>query len=65
MFLINKLNSTCSFHAVLQYRREGSENEPPGFYIYDLNSTHGTFLNKGKLKPRVYAPVKVIVQKLW
>ena len=30
-----------------------------GFYVYDLNSTHGSFLNKSKLQPRVYYRVRV------
>ncbi|KAF5276730.1 hypothetical protein FQR65_LT03955 [Abscondita terminalis] len=47
------------YHAVLQYRSEGTDENPKGFYIYDLSSTHGTFLNKGRLKSRVYAPLRV------
>ncbi|XP_031344565.1 kanadaptin-like [Photinus pyralis] len=47
------------YHAVLQYRAVATEKDTAGFYIYDLNSTHGTFLNKRKLKPKMYAPVKV------
>ncbi|XP_071051656.1 kanadaptin [Onthophagus taurus] len=47
------------YHAILQYRKIESEDNPKGFYLFDLSSTHGTFLNKQKLKPRVYGKVYV------
>jgi len=39
-------------HAVLQFRSNGS------LYVFDLASTHGTFLNKQRLDPHTYVPLK-------
>nr|XP_014284595.1 kanadaptin isoform X2 [Halyomorpha halys] len=47
------------YHAVLQYRGVPDGDLDKGFYLYDLDSTHGTFLNKGRLKPKIYARIKV------
>ena len=31
----------------------------PGFYVFDLGSTHGTWLNKDKIRPRVYYRLRI------
>ncbi|XP_045835666.1 kanadaptin [Meles meles] len=55
--------SVSRYHAVLQHRASGLEGEcdghGPGFYLYDLGSTHGTFLNKTRIPPRTYCRVHV------
>merc|ERR1712127_784383 len=40
-------------HAVLQFRDNTS------VYLYDLNSTHGTFINKRRIPPHTYAEIHV------
>ncbi|KAG8336337.1 Kanadaptin [Homalodisca vitripennis] len=57
---IPMLHPTISrYHAVLQYRVTGSDKCDPGFYILDLDSSLGTFVNKQKLRPHSYTRVKV------
>ncbi|XP_012507867.1 PREDICTED: kanadaptin [Propithecus coquereli] len=55
--------SVSRYHAVLQHRASGPDKEcdshGPGFYLYDLGSTHGTFLNKTRIPPRTYCRVHV------
>lgn len=48
------------FHAILQYRSTFSANdEKRGFYLFDLDSTHGTFLNRMRIKPKTFVKVHV------
>ncbi|XP_040286581.1 kanadaptin [Bufo bufo] len=53
--------SVSRYHAVLQYRSvPGSEpDQEPGYYVYDLGSTHGTFVNKQRIQPKTYCRVRV------
>lgn len=41
------------FHAVLQFKRSGEA------FLYDLGSTHGTFINKSQVKKKVYVELQV------
>ncbi|XVE78606.1 hypothetical protein DITRI_Ditri13aG0159700 [Diplodiscus trichospermus] len=41
------------FHAVLQFRSSGEA------YLYDLGSTHGTFINKSQVTKRTYVDLHV------
>ena len=65
--------SISRYHAVLQYRPASQEKEgereshtvsstnpqEPGYYVYDLGSTHGTYLNKSRLDQRCYYRVRI------
>ncbi|KAK1793197.1 hypothetical protein P4O66_011599 [Electrophorus voltai] len=55
--------SISRYHAVVQYREHSGEQgvmgEEIGFYVYDLGSTHGTFVNKNKIPPKTYIRVRV------
>ncbi|GAV60086.1 FHA domain-containing protein/BLOC1_2 domain-containing protein [Cephalotus follicularis] len=41
------------FHSVIQFKRNGDA------YLYDLDSTHGTFVNKNQVEKRVYMDLHV------
>lgn len=45
--------SASRLHAVMQF--DGTSKEA---FLYDCGSTHGTFLNKNRLKARVHAPIR-------
>ncbi|XP_034945991.1 kanadaptin [Chelonus insularis] len=46
------------FHAILQYRLEGDDKNGPGYYLYDLESTHGTFWNGCRIRPKTYVRLR-------
>ncbi|XP_041350933.1 kanadaptin-like isoform X2 [Gigantopelta aegis] len=51
--------SLSRYHAVLQYCQDHTDEHNKGWYLYDLDSTHGTWVNKIKVKPKVYHRVRV------
>ncbi|XP_041827158.1 kanadaptin [Melanotaenia boesemani] len=55
--------SISRYHAVIQYRgqpgEEDSAGEERGFYVHDLDSTHGTVVNKNRIPPKTYIRLRV------
>ncbi|KAJ3157530.1 Kanadaptin [Geranomyces michiganensis] len=45
--------SISRYHAVIQFKLDGSA------YLYDLDSTHGTFLNKAQIPKRSYQQLRI------
>lgn len=55
--------SLSRYHAVIQYCTQPPTSsqhvQRPGWYLYDLDSTHGTWINKNKVLPNVYYQLRV------
>jgi len=51
---------SCSrYHAALQFCVEEKEVRKVGYYLYDMGSTHGCYVNKERMRPKVYVRVRV------
>lgn len=46
--------SLSRYHAVIQYSGGNSEQFTKGWYLFDLDSTHGTWINKNKVPPKKF-----------
>ena len=51
--------SLSRFHAVLQYCAVNSEKRDVGWYLYDLDSTHGTWINKNQVHGKIFYRIRV------
>ncbi|XP_074663172.1 kanadaptin-like [Tubulanus polymorphus] len=51
--------SLSRHHAIVQYCVQKTDNNEVGWYLYDLDSTHGTWINKNKVHPRTYYRIRV------
>ncbi|XP_038078519.1 kanadaptin-like [Patiria miniata] len=51
--------SLSRYHLVLQYRLTGDSEHDPGFYLYDLGSTHSSWFNKQQMEGRVFYRIRV------
>lgn len=51
--------SLSRYHSVLQFCGKPDNLHHMGWYIYDLESTHGTLINKTKVRPRSFTRLRV------
>jgi len=51
--------SLSRYHAVVQYCGAETDGMHVGWYLYDLDSTHGTWVNKVKVNPHIYVRLRV------
>ncbi|KAK3608661.1 hypothetical protein CHS0354_042673 [Potamilus streckersoni] len=51
--------SLSRYHAIVQYCASPMGEYEKGWYLYDLDSTHGTWINKYKVKSNVYQRLRV------
>ena len=52
--------SLSRYHAVIQHcAKNNSEGHDLGWHLYDLDSTHGTWINKSKVLPWVFHRLRV------
>ena len=58
LFLLLKCGLT-TIDADRSTSQGGSIDKPAGFYLYDLNSTHGSFHNKNQCFPKTYYRLRV------
>lgn len=51
--------SLSRYHAVVQYCKTQTDSYEKGWYLLDLDSTHGTWINKHKVPPMKYHRIRV------
>ncbi|KAL5009147.1 hypothetical protein ScPMuIL_014728 [Solemya velum] len=51
--------SLSRYHAVVQYCNDPTESFEKGWYLYDLDSTHGTWINKNRVPPNRFHRIRV------
>ena len=51
--------SVSRHHAIFQYKRDSEDERKSGFYLYDMGSTHGTFVNKAQIRAKTFYRLKV------
>lgn len=49
--------SVSRYHVVLQFGRVRKDGREVAFYVFDLDSTHGTFVNGKKVMGRTFVPL--------
>ncbi|XP_029651248.2 kanadaptin [Octopus sinensis] len=51
--------SLSRYHACIQHCGTTCDRYQQGWYLYDLDSTHGTWINKIQVRPKVYHRIRV------
>ncbi|RZF39142.1 hypothetical protein LSTR_LSTR005770 [Laodelphax striatellus] len=57
--VVSRHQSISRYHAVIQYGNPDGDEKNPGFYLFDMDTTHGSFINNQRIKPSTFVKLNV------
>ncbi|RZF33280.1 hypothetical protein LSTR_LSTR007625 [Laodelphax striatellus] len=56
---VSRHQSISRYHAFIQYGNPDGDERNPGFYLFDMDTTHGSFINNQRIEPSTFVKLNV------